>query len=80
MNAELFEQLKAIIVEKLEVEDPSKITLESRFREDLNADSLDTYELVYAIEEQLNISIPQERATEFEKVGDALKFIEEQKK
>jgi acyl carrier protein len=80
MNEELFEQLKGIIVEKLEIDDPSKITLESRFREDLNADSLDTYELVYAIEEQMNITIPQERATEFEKVKDALDFIESQKK
>ena len=80
MNEKLYEQLKAIIIDKLEIDDPSKITPEARFREDLNADSLDTYELVYAIEEQLNITIPQERATEFEKVGDALAFIESQLK
>ncbi|MCL2519475.1 MAG: acyl carrier protein [Spirochaetaceae bacterium] len=80
MNEKLYEQLKAIIIDKLEIDDPSKITPEARFREDLNADSLDTYELVYAIEEQLNITIPQERATEFEKVGDALAFIESQVK
>jgi acyl carrier protein len=47
---ELFEKMKKLIADKLEVEE-SKITPESSFRQDLGADSLDTYELVYAIEE-----------------------------
>ncbi|NIZ18425.1 acyl carrier protein [Entomospira culicis] len=76
---ELFEQLKKIIVEKLKVEDPAKVTKEARFREDLNADSLDTYDLVYSIEEEMEITIPAEKATDFEKVGDALAFIVSQK-
>lgn len=77
---EIFEELKKIIVSKLKIDDPSKITREARFREDLNADSLDTYDLVYSIEEQMDITIPAEKATDFEKVGDALEYIISQKK
>ncbi|HRY81866.1 MAG TPA: acyl carrier protein, partial [Spirochaetia bacterium] len=49
---ELFAKIKKIIADKLEVEE-DKITLEASFRQDLGADSLDTYELVYGIEEEL---------------------------
>jgi len=73
---ELFEKIKALIAEKLEVE-PSKIEMGTSFRADLDADSLDTYELIYAIEEELGVSIPDEKANEFETVGDAYKFIKE---
>ena len=66
--------MKKLIAERLEI-DEAKITMESSFREDLGADSLDTYELVYAIEEELGITIPDEKANEFETVGDALDFI-----
>ena len=76
---ELFDKMKKLIAEKLEVEE-SKITMESSFRQDLGADSLDTYELVYAIEEEMGISIPDEKANEFETVGDALEYIKSQKK
>jgi len=71
---ELFEKIKKIIAEKLEVEE-SKITMEASFRQDLGADSLDTYELVYGIEEELGITIPDEKANEFETVKDAYDFI-----
>ena len=74
---ELFDKMKKLIAEKLEVEE-SKITMESSFRQDLGADSLDTYELVYAIEEEMGISIPDEKANEFETVGDALEYIKSQ--
>ena len=71
---ELFEKIQKLIAEKLEIE-ASKITLDSSFRGDLGADSLDTYELVYAIEEELGVSIPDEKANEFETVRDAYDFI-----
>ncbi|MGL1894029.1 MAG: phosphopantetheine-binding protein, partial [Spirochaetaceae bacterium] len=43
------------------------------------ADSLDTYELVYAIESEMDIEVPDEKANEFEKVSDALDYIKSQK-
>ena len=75
---ELFSKIHKLIAEKLEI-DESKITLDSSFRGDLGADSLDTYELVYAIEEELGVSIPDEKANEFETVRDAYNFIKAEK-
>ncbi len=77
MDAELFDKMKKLIADRLEIEE-DKITPESSFRQDLGADSLDTYELVYAIEEELGITIPDEKANEFETVKDALAYIESQ--
>ena len=71
---ELFEKIQKLIAEKLDI-DESKVTLDSSFRGDLGADRLDTYELVYAIEEELGVSIPDEKANEFETVRDAYDFI-----
>ena len=71
---ELFNKIQKLIAEKLEI-DEGKITLDSSFRGDLGADSLDTYELVYAIEEELGVSIPDDKANEFETVRDAYEFI-----
>lgn len=71
---DLFAKLQNLVVEKLEVE-ASKVTMEANFRTDLEADSLDTYELIYAIEEELGVHIPDEKANEFETVGDAFNFI-----
>ena len=71
---DLFEKMKKLIADRLEIEE-SKITPESSFRQDLGADSLDTYELVYAIEEELGITIPDEKANEFNTVKDAMDFI-----
>lgn len=76
---ELFERIKKLISGKLEI-DEDKITLDSSFRQDLGADSLDTYELVYAIEEEMGVTIPDEKANEFETVRDAYDFIKSQSK
>ncbi|MDR2417965.1 MAG: acyl carrier protein [Treponema sp.] len=76
---ELFNKMKKLIAEKLDV-DEEKISMEASFRQDLGADSLDTYELVYAIEEELKIQIPDEKANEFETVRDAYEFIKSQQK
>lgn len=74
---ELFTKIQDLISKKLEI-DKAKITLDSSFRGDLGADSLDTYELVYAIEEELGVTIPDEKANEFETVRDAYNFIKEE--
>ncbi len=76
-NKEVFEKVKALIADKLEI-DAAKISMDASFRKDLGADSLDTYELVYAIEEELGVSIPDEKANEFETVKDAVDFLSTQ--
>jgi acyl carrier protein len=74
---ELFEKMKKLIADKLEI-DEGKITPDASFRQDLGADSLDTYELVYAIEEEMGIQIPDEKANEFETIRDAYEYIKSQ--
>ena len=74
---ELFQKIQKLIAEKLEI-DADKVTLEASFRGDLGADSLDTYELVYAIEEAMGVSIPDDNANEFETVKDAYDYIKSQ--
>ncbi len=76
---DLFKKIQKLIAEKLEI-DEEKITLDSSFRQDLGADSLDTYELVYALEEDMGITIPDEKANDFETVRDAYEFIKSQQK
>ncbi len=71
---EVFAKVKDLVVEKLGI-DPAKVTMNASFRKDLGADSLDTYELVYAIEEETGITISDDMANEFETVGDAVKFL-----
>jgi len=74
--AEIESRVRDIIVNELGVE-PSKVTAEASFVEDLGADSLDTVELVMAFEEEFGIEIPDEDAEKMETVGDAVKYLEE---
>ena len=71
---EVFEKVKSLVVEKLNV-DPAKVTMDANFRKDFGADSLDTYELVYALEEETGITIFDDMANEFETVGDAVRYL-----
>lgn len=70
------EKVKSIVAEQLGVK-AEEVTLESSFVDDLGADSLDTVELVMALEEEFSIEIPDEDAEKITTVGDAIKFIEE---
>ncbi|BCD45610.1 acyl carrier protein [Helicobacter suis] len=74
----LFEDVQAVIVEQLNVS-ASQVTEEADFIKDLNADSLDVVELIMALEEKFGIEIPDEQAEKIKTVGDALRFIEENK-
>ena len=73
-NEELFEKLKGMIVDQLGVDEDS-ITMESSFVDDLNADSLDMVELVMTMEQEFDISVPDEVAEKVGTVGDAVEFI-----
>lgn len=73
--ADTFEEIKAIIVDLLGV-DESKITMDARFREDLEADSLDLVELIMAFEDKFGGEISDEDAQKITTVGEAVKYIE----
>lgn len=75
MNQEIFERVKAIVVNELEVE-PEAVKPEASFANDLGADSLDTVELVMALEEEFDIEIPDEVAEKIDTVGKAVEHIE----
>jgi acyl carrier protein len=74
--SDTFDQVKGIITELLGV-DASKVTTEARFREDLEADSLDLVELIMAFEEKFGGEISDEDAQKITSVGEAVKYIDE---
>jgi len=73
------QRVKDIIVEQLGVK-PEQVTPEAKFIEDLGADSLDTGELVMALEEEFGSEIPDEQAEKLQSVGDVIKYVEESQK
>jgi len=70
------ERIKEIIVEQLGV-DASEVTENAKFIEDLGADSLDTVELIMALEEEFNLEIPDNQAEKLTTVGAAIKYLED---
>ena len=70
------QRVKDIIVEQLGVK-PDQVTPDAKFIEDLGADSLDTVELVMALEEEFGNEIPDEQAEKLQSVGDVIKYIED---
>jgi len=74
----MLEKVKEVVVEQLDC-NADEIKEESRFIEDLGADSLDVVELVMALEDEFAIEIPDEDAEKILTVGDAIKYIEDHK-
>jgi acyl carrier protein len=74
--ADLFEQVKEVVVEQLNA-NPDEVKPESKFVEDLGADSLDVVELVMALEEKFGIEIPDEDAEKIQTVEDVVKYVRE---
>ena len=72
----LIDEVKEVVVEQLSV-NPDEVKEDSKFVEDLGADSLDVVELVMALEEKFDIEIPDSDAEAIATVGDAVKYIEE---
>ena len=73
----LFEKVRDVIAEQLEVDDVDEITKETSLMEDLDADSLDAVEIMMALEDEFEIEIPDEDAEKFDKIGDIVGYIEE---
>ncbi|MBP5797241.1 MAG: acyl carrier protein [Bacteroidales bacterium] len=77
--SEIAEQIVPIIAEKLGV-NPSEVTMDASFTNDLGADSLDTVELMLDFEKKFGISIPDDQQENIVTVGDVIKLIEEEQK
>ncbi|MBB6175829.1 acyl carrier protein [Anoxybacillus tengchongensis] len=73
--ADVLERVTKIIVDRLGVEE-SQVTLESSFKEDLGADSLDVVELVMELEDEFDMEISDEEAEKIVTVGDAVNYIQ----
>ena len=77
--SEIESKVKEIIADKLGV-DEADVMAEASFTNDLGADSLDTVELIMEFEKSFNITIPDDQAEKIATVGDAIAYIEENKK
>ena len=78
MSADILERVKSIIVDRLGVEE-GEIKLESSFKEDLGADSLDVVELVMELEDEFDMEISDEDAEKINTVADVVNYIASQK-
>jgi acyl carrier protein len=74
--ADTFERVKKIIVDLLGVEE-SQVTMEARFREDMEADSLDLVELIMALEEEFDGQISDEDAQKITTVGEIVAYVDQ---
>lgn len=74
-SSKIFNKVQTIVANQLGV-DLNEVTKEAHFADDLGADSLDTVELVMAIEEEFEIEIPDEDAEKIGTLGEAIQFIE----
>ena len=72
----MLEKMKEMIADQLSV-DEDKITLESNFKDDLDADSLDLFELVMALEDEYSVEIPAEDLQNLATVGDVMNYLKE---
>jgi acyl carrier protein len=71
---EVLTKVREHLAEELQI-DPERVTEQARFKEDLDADSLDLYELVMELEDSYGISVSEEDAARIETVGDAVGFV-----
>ena len=76
MEKIMSEKMKSIIAEQLNIE-ASEITLESSFKDDLNADSLDLFEMVMALEDNYGVEIPSEDLEKLLTVGDVVNYLKD---
>lgn len=74
----MLEKMKEIIADQLGVSE-DEVTLEASFKEDLDADSLDLFELVMALEEEYDVEIPSDDLAELNTVGDVINYLKRQR-
>lgn len=71
----MFDKVKELIMEEMDVEE-SQVTLEASFKDDLEVDSLDLFEMVMTLEDEFDIEIPSEDLETIKTVGDLVKYLE----
>lgn len=76
MRIIMLEKMKEIIADQLGVSE-DEVTLEASFKEDLDADSLDLFELVMALEEEYDVEIPSDDLAELNTVGDVINYLKD---
>jgi len=76
----MFEEVKSILAKQLRIADPETITLDSKIKKDLGADSLDILQLLMRIEDSYGLVIPDEELVTFETVGDVVRYLDTLKK
>ncbi len=74
---DIFEKVRDLIAERLDVADKDSITEASSITDDLGADSLDVVDLVMDIEDEFSVDIPEEEVENIKTVGDIVKYIED---
>lgn len=75
----MFNKIKEIIVEQLNIDDSDFINLDTNLQEDLNADSLDAVEIIMNIEEEFDIKVDDDELENIKTIGDIVKYIENNK-
>lgn len=74
---DIFEKVKDLIADQLDVDDKDSIAMESVITDDLGADSLDVVDLVMALEDEFSVEIPEDQVENIKTVGDIVKYIED---
>lgn len=74
---DIFEKVKDLIADQLDVPDKESITEASSITDDLGADSLDVVDLVMALEDEFSVEIPEDEVENIKTVGDIVKYIED---
>lgn len=72
----IFEKVRNIIADQLEIDDVESITMDTSLMNDLEADSLDAVEIMMELEDEFNLTIPDEDAEKFKNIGDIVRYIE----
>ena len=75
----MFDKIKEIIVEQLNIDDGAFINLDTNLQEDLDADSLDAVEIIMNIEEEFDIKVDDDELENIKTIGDIVKYIEKNK-
>ncbi|HIT60234.1 MAG TPA: acyl carrier protein [Candidatus Fimousia stercorigallinarum] len=72
----MFDKVKELIMEEMDVEE-SQVTLDASFKDDLEVDSLDLFEMVMTLEDEFDVEIPSEDLESIKTVGDLVNYLEE---